>query len=163
MAGTRTSGSVDGTPQRKDVSFTMVDESGDVRTVSFQVPASATNEQIEAVATALQAASNASLFRVGVEFVYEGAMDTDNASDAVHPSVFDNVSIGYRDVTTGNSKTAYIVAPIDAITLEGDAVDTEQAQYVAYRDAVDTLLDGNYAPRFARFTERREINRRSPA
>lgn len=163
MAGTRTAGTVDGSGVRKDLSITFVDASGDTRTVTLQLPDSASNAQMEAIVAAMQAASNASIWRVGVEEVYEGAFSNDNAEDEVYPSVFDNVTIGYRQVSTGLSKTAYIVAPEAALVGEGDEVQTDNAEYSAVKSAVLAALGSGWETRFTRFTERREINKRKPA
>lgn len=160
---TRTAPAVDGSPTYKQVSVTLIDESGDIRSVSLRTPASATDAQVQSYVSELQSATNASIFRVEVQYVYEGAMNRANATNATHPSVYDNVAVGFKSITTGNNQTAYIPAPLDALTLVGDSVNTTNADYVDWRDAVDTLIGGDYAPRYARFTERRESNERKPA
>ena len=163
MAGTRTAPAVNGTAQYKSASFSLVDASGDIRSVTLRVPAAATNAQIEAVGAALQAATSASVWKIEVQDTYEGSLATSNAEAEFDGSVFDNISIGFRDIGTGATQTAYIPAPVPALVGEGDDVDIEAALFTAYRDAVDTALAANYTPRYTRFTERREINPRKPA
>lgn len=163
MAGTRTSGSIDGTPTYKQLSIGLVDFSGDLRSISMRLPADATNAQCEAVVSALQTATQASVYRVEVQFVYEGAVSPANATSNENSSVFDNISIGFKDASSGASQTAYIPAPIVALIGAGDVVNTDETAFTGYRDAVDTALAAEYAPRFTRFTERREINKRQPA
>lgn len=163
MAGTRTAPSVDGTPTYKQISIALLDFSGDLRSVSLRVPAGATNAQIEAVVAKLQASTQASIYRVEVQYVYEGAVATSNATSDENSSVFDNISIGFKDTGTGASQTAYIPAPITSLMGAGDIVKTGETAYTEYRDAARTALAGNYAARFTRFSERREINKRQPA
>lgn len=160
---TRSAPTVDGSPTFSRVTFALIDSRGDKRSVSHRIPADATEVQIEAVADALATATNASVYSISVQAVYSSLPQASNATDSAMESVFDNVALNLKDVAADSQQTAYIPAPLGTLILDGDIVDTGNAQYVAWRDAVDTMLGGAYAPVSVRFTERREKNDSTPA
>lgn len=158
MAGTRTSGTVDGTGAYKHVSVSFIDVSGDVRTVSDDLPVGTTDAQVESLVAALQAASQASIFRVGVEMVYAGDEDLSNATAGSRDSVFDNVAVRMKNSTMNQAKTTYIPAPDPVIMLaDSDQVNPASTELAAVFTAWLAVLSG-YGVKSARYTERREIN-----
>jgi hypothetical protein len=161
---TRTAPTVDGSPSYVAASFRLIDASGDKRSFQLKLPAAATAAQIEAVAASLAAATNASLYAVEVTEAYAGAINAGNASEVVHESVYDNIVILFKD-TSGVpvSQNGFIPAPNSALVEPGDDIDTSNALYTAFRDAVATALAGGYAAITARYTERREKNDSVPA
>lgn len=159
---TRTAPTVDGTLTSKAVSISMIDASGDERSVRLVVPSSATNTQIEALVAALQAASNASVYRVKVESLYVGAKLASNATNAAYTSVYDNIVLLLKESALVTQQ-AYVPAPKVAIIPSGDVVDISNALYTAWRDAALAAVSGSYAAQSVRFTERREKNDSIPA
>jgi len=149
-----------------DISFRLVDSRGDQRTVTYRTPPLAApppTSDIAAVGTALQSATNASLYEISISTRWLGARDADQADSDVFESVYDNIAINYKDATERTQQTGYIPAPLGSLVGDGDVVDTSQSAYTTYRDAVDTLLGGDYEPVTVRFTERREKNDSAPA
>jgi len=164
MPGTRTAPTVDaGTATFVRVTLALIDSRGDKRSVSIRASAAIVPAAIETLTAAIQAATNASVYRVGFTYVYEGDALGSNASEAVVESVYDNVAINFKDVAGNRQQTVYIPAPVGDIILDGDIVDTADAIYTAVRDAYDTALAGDYTPITARFTERRDKNDAVPA
>lgn len=163
MAGTRTAPTVNGTPTYVNVSVKFVDSRGDKRSVSFRSDPAILPATVEALVVALQAATNASIYAVGVTEVYGSNALASNGADAVFESLFDNIAINFKDTSIGKQQTTYIPAPLGVLVGEGDVVDTANALYTAVRDAYDASLDTGYAPVTARFTERREKNDSVPA
>jgi hypothetical protein len=158
MAGTRTAGTIDGSGSYKHISVSFQDVSGDPRTISDDVPIGVTDAQVESLVAALQAASQASIFRVGVEMVYAGDEDASNAESGTRDSVYDNVAIRLKNPTANLGKTQYIPAPDPAVMLaDSDQVDPASTELGAVFTAWLALLSG-YSVKSARFTERREIN-----
>jgi len=157
--GTRTAPAVNGTPQYQLASFAFVDVSGDVRSVAIQGPAAATNAQWEAIAQAFEDATQASNWQINVQFVYEGDKDPGSAVAGSRDSVYDNVTNLLKN-TARVSRDVFIPAPASEI-MNGDldeinAASTELAAFYTALLAVST----GFTVRSARYTERREINKR---
>jgi len=164
MPGTRTAPTVDaGTDTYVRISFGLIDSRGDKRSISIRVESIAALAEVESLTAAIQAATNASVYRVGLNYVYEGEALGSNAVEAVVESVYDNVAINFKDVAGNRQQTVYIPAPLGDIILDGDIVDTVDTIYTDVRDAYDTVLAGDYTPITARFTERRDKNDSVPA
>ena len=158
-SGTRTAPTVNGTPSYQLASFALVDASGDQRSVAIQGPAGATSGQWEAIAAALQAASQASLYSANVQMVYEGDKDPGNAVAGSRDSVYDNVTTLLKN-TTRVSRDVFIPAPAPEI-MNGDLdeVDPTSTELSDFYTAVLAVSSG-FTVRSARYTERREINKR---
>lgn len=158
MPGTRTAGTVDGTGSYKHVSISFIDVSGDQRTISADVATTVTDAQVEALVAALQAASQASIWRVGVEMVYAGDDDLSNATSGSRDSVFDNVAVRFKNAATNIGITNYIPAPDPAIMVaDSDQVDPTSTELAAVFTAWLATMSG-YSVKSARYSERREIN-----
>lgn len=163
MPGTRTAGDPTSvSPTSVRVSYRFIDESGDLRSVSYDTTNSVTDQQIEDVAAALQPASNASLYDIVVSRSYAGDRLASNASSNAYPSVYDNIALGLKNLTFNAQQTAYIPAPVKTLVPTGDTVDTAASLYTAWRTAVLALLQGSYTVRQARLTERVERNEGVP-
>lgn len=163
MPGTRTAPTVDGTPPFQQVSFQFIDSTEDIRSVSIQLPPGATAAQIEAIAAALQARSNASLFKIEVKEVYASTPDVGNALAEVHISVFDNVVVLFKD-QLNHSQDIFVLAPITA--LQPDDSDTPvgtqlTAIILAVTSALEQGTTDDWQAVSARYTERREKNQRT--
>jgi len=162
MAGTRTAPTVNGTETYLDVSFRMIDFDGTKRAINLKCETGTTNGEIEAVADALAAITNTSLFEIVVSEVYYSNPNSGVADNAVVQSAYSNVVIMFKDAPNLRSQEAYIPAPIDAIFVSGTKnVDLTNADYQAYRDAVDVVLGGGYTPISTRYTERRQMNQKT--
>jgi len=157
-AGTRTAPVIDGTPNWKHVSFTFIDASGDTRTVSGDFEAATPDTEIDALADALESASQASLYEVGVRFVYAGAKSKANAVSGTRDSVYDNVAVRFKNAATGAATTQYIPAPAPEIMIAStDNVDVTATEFTDFTTAIIAMAPG-YLGASARYTERREIN-----
>lgn len=157
-AGTRTAGTINGTPGYQLGSFAFVDVSGDERSVTIQAPAGATNAQWEAIAAAYQDATQSSLWKATINMVYEGDKDPGNAVSGSRDSVYDNVSVLYKN-TARVSRDAFIPAPAPEIMLgDMDEVDGASTELAALFTAILAVSSG-FTVRSARYTERKEINK----
>lgn len=163
MPGTRTAPTVDGTPPYQQVGYQFIDSTEDIRTISVQFPPGTTAAQIEAVATQLQALSNASLFNIEVKAAYKSNPDVGNALAAVHISVYDNVVVLFKD-QLNHSQDIFVVAPIT--DLQPDDSDTPVAAeltalILAVTNGLEQGTTDDWQAVSARFTERREKNQRT--
>lgn len=158
MAGTRTAPTVDGSPVSKSVSIGLIDAQGDVRSISLVAAAGATNAQIEALVAAVQAATNASVWRVTVGEVYNGAESKGNAANAVVESLYSNIVYHVKESAT-SSQRAYIPAPLETLfNTDTDQPDPTDALLTAWFTAVLAVVGNTYTGQSIRYTERREIN-----
>lgn len=158
MPGTRGAPTVNGTPTYKNVALRWIDASGDKRSDSIQVPATATPAQIEAFAAAEQAGANSSLYAVEVSDVYNSTPDKSNALDAVKDSVFDNMV--YLAKTAANlSKRGFLPSPVASVFAVGTDQPDPTSQVLAdIFTAFLALVGAGYTIQSVRYTERREIN-----
>jgi hypothetical protein len=154
----RTAPAVNGTPTYKQVSLRWIDASGDPRADTLQLPAAATDVQIEAIADTLSDISNASLYSVHVSDVYNSTADKDDAVDAVKDSVYDNIAV-LAKTATNETRRLFIPAPEGALFVAGtDTIDPANADLAAAFAAFLAPLGVSYNIVSARYTERREIN-----
>jgi hypothetical protein len=156
VAGTRTAPTVDGSVTFKVVSLTWYDYTGEQRTDSYQFDADATNVEIEAFVAAMQAASNATLWRVQVRDTYNSVGDSSNAVEDVWEEASANVVLLAKD-TGNNAIDFYIPAPLNAMFIEGtEQIDPTNATLAAVLAAVLPMKSG-FSFVSARFTSRRDI------
>jgi len=154
----RTAPTVDGTPDYKLVSLHYIDASGDLRSDSLQVPAAATDAQIEAFAESIADITNSSLYQIKVSFTYNSVADKDDAVDATKDSVYDNLVV-LAKTALNLSARSYVPAPEGALFVPGtDQIDPTNADLAVYFAAFLALVGGTYDIVSARYTERREIN-----
>lgn len=165
MPGTRTAPDATGAAVSKLVSFKWMDISGDVRTDSLRVPVAATQAQIEAMADALQAGSNATLYGIEVTEEWNSIGDSSNAlggdkSQSVHDQLFflaKNVNPFIMP------QRAYFPAPIaDVFTADSDSLDPASAEIIALLTAFLALVGAGYSIVHGRYTEKSEINEKTP-
>jgi hypothetical protein len=160
MPGTRSAPTVDGTPDFLLISFSWIDYVGD--RYSAMIPASgttATPAEIEALAVALQAASNASLWRIQVTQDYQGLPLKSNALEEVWNDAEDVVVIHYKNPSTRSSEYMNFPAPLDDIFVEGtEQVDTADALFTAILAAVAAILPSGFNPATVRFSKHKEVN-----
>jgi hypothetical protein len=165
MAGTRSAPTVDGgTANRTSLSMKFMDAGGDKRSVSIDVPNAITGAQIDALANAAQAISNATLYEITKNERFTSVPVEANAqTDSPFTSVFDNLVVLCKDVSINKSQDGFVPSVEGIIVPDGDVIDTDDVNYIAYRDALVAALGGNYAAVSARFTERRDKNDSVPA
>lgn len=156
MPGTRTAPAVNGTPNYKRVSVTVYDYTGEQRTDSYQLDADATVAEIEAFVTALQATTNATIWRVQVSDVYNSVGDPSNALEEVWEEASSNVVLLAKNASNA-SIDFYIPSPINAMFIEGtESIDPSNASLASLLGSILPMKDG-YSFVSARFTSRRDI------
>lgn len=162
MPGDRTAPAVNGTPPFQRVSFSFVDASEDIRSIALQLPPGSTAAQIEAIATQLQALTNASLFKVEVTASYASSPDAGEALAELHESVYDNVAMLLKD-QVNHSQNFFVPAPIlDLVPADSDTpIGLELlALILALTAALEQGTTDDWQAVSARYTERREKNQR---
>lgn len=156
MAGTRTAPAVNGTPQFISVSVTLYDYTGEQRTDSYQMDADSTDAEIEAFVAALQAGTNATIWRVRVGQVYNSVGDSSNAVEEVWEDADTNVVLLAKTALNA-SEDFYIPAPIDDMFIEGtNEIDPTNGVLAAILAAILPMRAG-YSFISARLTSRRDI------
>jgi hypothetical protein len=142
------------------IAYRFIDASGDRRTVSSDVlTADYTAIKAEALAVALGANSNASLFETNVKQVWASVPDKDNAVNAPKDSVFDNIVILLKNATN-QSINYFLPAPDDTLLVGDGAADEIDPAEQGLADILAAILalHAGYSVVSARYTERREIN-----
>lgn len=164
MPGTRTAPALTGSASYRAVTVSLIDASGDERTVRLQpVPITVPLADIETMVAELAAITNASIYKVTVLDVFAGTKNASNALSASYQSVFDNIVLLAKDAATTQAVNAFVPAPEDSLILSGDVVDTTNVDYTAWRDAIIAILPTAFSAVSVRFTERREKNDSTPA
>lgn len=161
MAGTRTAGTVDGTPNAKKVSLHWIDKSGEKRSDTAYFDEAATDAEIEAYVAAAQALSNSSLYKVQVSLVYEGAASSSNAAQAIFEDVAQNLVWQAKLPASAFSLRTFIPSPVQAVTMVGgnsEEPDPATTEMAAYQAALLAVLPVGYGLVGVRFTQRRDIN-----
>lgn len=157
MAGTRTAPDIS-VAAANSVTNTLhlIDASGDLFTDAIVTATSPTLVEVEAWAAAYQAATQASLYAVTVSSKWAGDADPDNAEALYRGSVKDGINMQFKNLTTLDSISPRLVAPIAAV-MQGnqDIPLLSAAQATALITALLAILDG-YNLESAQFTERRE-------
>lgn len=159
MAGTRTAPTVDGTPPYIHVAFRFIDASGDIRTISGDFDADMTVVEIEALAAALQVATQASLFGIERTEVYNGAQITGNAENDQRDSVYDQVIMRAKNPSLNIGYSWEVPAPIPAVMV-GDT-DQVLTTSVPLANIMNALGAGKVGYGFVslRYSERKELNK----
>jgi len=156
MAGTRTAPTVNGTPQFINVSVTVYDYTGDQRTDSYQLDADSTSAEIEAFVAALQACTNATIWRVVVGNVYNSVGDSSNAVEEVWENAKDNI-VALAKNASNQAEDFFIPAPSNDLFIETtEEVDPANAELAAWLASILPMRAG-YSFVSARFSHRRQI------
>lgn len=154
MAGTRTAPAINGTPSFKTVSIRWIDYTGNLRSDNYQLPAAATDAQVEALVAALQAGSNASIYRVDVNFAYYSVEDSSNANEVVWEDVKDNLVIQAKN-TLADSEQMYVPAPSNDMFIEGtENIDPTNTELAAILTATLAAFGAGYGIVGARLSKR---------
>jgi len=165
MAGTRSAPAVDGgTPNRTRITVRFMDAGGEKRAVSVDVPSTITNAQVDAYVNAMQAISNATIYDVSIVSMFTSIPLESNAqTDSPFVSVYDNLVVLAKDPTINKAQDGFVPAVEGIIVLDGDVIDTTDANYIIYKNALVAALGGSYQAVSARFRERRDKNDSVPA
>jgi hypothetical protein len=157
----RTAPTVNGTPTYVVVSLRMIDANGQLDSIPYRTTlARATNAAVEAVVAKQAAASNGNVYDCVIELHYAAStVSPASAVEAPRESIKDAIVTLEKDVASGASQESLILAPLDALFLDGsNDVDTTATAYTEYNTAVDALLPTTYAPISVRFSERKGTN-----
>lgn len=136
MPGTRTAPAITGAQTYDTVTFRFIDENEKEYSDTFRIDAATTAVELEAVAAAVQLASNGSLYDVVRSSAWRGAKNAANALSAVHESVADKIRLSMVELSSGAYEQAYIPAPLETLVGDGGVVDITQVAYTTWRDAV---------------------------
>lgn len=144
------------------VHFKYIDANGQLGSDSYVTTvAAATNANVNAVAEAIGAASNANLYEVSIEPVWAAFPVAATAVEEPRESVKDNIVTLWRDNATRNTQDAYIPAPLDSLFLVGtNDVDPTQTEYLAVELAFNNLLPAAYGAISVRFSEHKGVNKK---
>jgi len=124
--------------------------------VILNLPTAATDAQVEAIAAAFQAASQASLWKITDNFVYAGVAKESNAGNGLRSSSGDGINMLYKNGIAG--MTLRIPAPLEATMIgDSDNVDTTSTELLAVNTAVEAAVTG-FVAESALFTGRRDRN-----
>lgn len=159
----RTAPTVNNNPQRIQISFLMIDRSGDKRSVAITTTRDdVTNAEIDSLANALAALTQANLYGVSVERLYVTNPDRDDALSGARDSVYDNIVVLFKNATQLNGAVNfYIPAPISALLQNNTDIPNPNASgFSALTDAVEVILGDDWDDVSVRYTERREKNER---
>lgn len=155
MAGTRTAPAATATANARQVTFRLVDASGDLTAVNMQVPVATTAAAIEAWAAAYAAGTQSSLYAIEDNSIRSGSAEPSNAEAGSRDSVKDGVNLAFRNPTTLLSFGQRLVAP-DPATMDGDNdIPVMSGLIGALITAIQTIQAG-YSDVTAQYTERRE-------
>ena len=134
----------------------VIDASGDLYTEAITTADLVSDSTVEAWVTAYQAVTQASVWKVTQQIVYEGDADPDNADTFQRNTVAEGINTLMRNISTQSSQTPRVVAPIPAI-LQGnqDIPLLTGTGFPAYIAALQTILAGSQLTS-AQFTGRRE-------
>lgn len=150
-------GTVDATPTKRQVSLSFIDVNGQLRTDTYLIPTATTDAELNALAAAIGAKTNASLYAIGyTNWFQTGVPSKANATDAVDDSVKDNIVLLFGDIA-GNSQDWFLPAPIEATLVTG-TVNPDPTELADIVTAVDAL-SGAMQVKSYRYTERRMKNR----
>ena len=156
----RTAPEYTGTPSYVTISYRWIDANGNKESTSYITTlARATTGNIEAMADALVAASNANLYDIVLETHTEGAPTASTATEAPRESANDFINTLVRDPASRKTQEVAIPAPIDAMFVAGtNTVDVENTTYQAVNTAANALLPDAYAFISVRFSQHRKLN-----
>ena len=156
MPGTRTATDPSTTdPTSTLVSLHLIDASGDLYVSTVASTDVLLDADIEDWANEYALVSNASLYKISIQKVYEGDADPDNAVADYRGSVKDGINLLYRDIAANVRTSPRLVAPI-AATMQGNQDIPLLSGFATFIAATKLLLGTGFELVSAQFTERRE-------
>lgn len=177
---TRTAPDVTGAATTRLASFHFIDISGDIWSQALQVPSDMTAAELEALADALQAATNASIYEINLMSTWGGRQvseetNADNLSKSA--SVFDRVSITAKHTTDPEKKDKVISIPApiydlfvnnfadtdpEPPTFVSDNILSTSTEFAAVGTAFLAVLGANWNLVWTRYHDRGDVNERVP-
>lgn len=156
MAGTRTAPAVTGSVTSVTITLHLIDASGDIYTDALTFVSAPSAANIETMVAAYQAATQASVYKVTQSSEWAGNADPANAEVGQRNSIKDGINILYKNLTTLNTQTPRLVAPIAGVMSGNlDIPVLTSTELAALITAQEALLTG-YDIQSGQFTERRE-------
>jgi len=156
MAGTSTAPAATGTATSTDATLHLIDASGDLWSENLQLPAAATQAQINVIALAYQAASNASLWKITVNRAWEGDADPDNAVAAYRGQVESGINLLYNNIATLTTYGQRLIAPIAAVMQGNQDIPLLTADELSDLIVATIAAKAGFALTSAQYTGRRE-------
>lgn len=153
-------GIIDATPTRRILHLSYIDSEGKTRTDSYDIPdgVSATDADLNALASGIGGLTNASLYAVGVTNWFQPSVASKaNAVDATNDSVMDNVVILMKDAAN-DAFDVYIPANDEALTMVAGTENPDPAKLNTLFGLLGDVW-ASYDPVSVRFTERKKKNR----
>jgi len=145
-------GIVDATPVRRVLHFQFIDSDEGVRTVSYDILSGTTDAEINTFAAETGAASNASLWNVGVtNWFYIAQPSKANALNLTNDSVKDNIVALFKPLV-GDGQDAYIPANNEALTMIAGTENPDPALLEDWLVAAQAVLGGDAVS--VRFSQR---------
>lgn len=136
-------GIVDATPVRRVLHFQFIDSEGKVRTDSYDIPAAATDAEINTFASETGERSNASLWNVGVtNWFYIAQPSKANAVDETNDSVQDNIVLLLKPLV-GDGQDVYIPANNEAATMVAGTENPSPLLLADWIAAAEALFAGD--------------------
>lgn len=156
----RTAPTYTGTPTYLIVSFHFIDANGQLATTPYlTTTARATVANIEAMAEALGAASNANLYDISTTAHTAANASAAAATEAPRESAKDVIVTLVREPTSRQTQEVEIPAPLDSLFVPGsNTIDPSVTEYQDVNTAANALLPDAYTFVSARFSERRKLN-----
>lgn len=134
----------------------LIDASGDLFTDSLVVPVAATAAQLAAWQTSYQAATNASIWKVSSETIWEGDADPDEAVAAYRGSISDGINMLYKNIALGQTVTPRLIAPIVDVMQGNQDIPLLSSDELTNLIVALLALLPSYDFKQAQFTGRRE-------
>lgn len=154
--GTRTAPAFTATATARQVTLLLIDSSGDLYAVNYQVPVAATAANIEAWAAAYAAASQASLYGIWDNQMRMGDADPDNAGTDQRNSVKDGINLAYKNPVTLASFGQRLIAPITDVMQGNQDIPLLSATEATNLITATLALASGTSFQSAQYTERRE-------
>jgi len=156
MAGTPTFGSVVyATPTTTEISFGLIDASGDKFSQSVPVSNSAAEGDVDGLADSYQGATNASLYRVQRIQSWIGVADPDNAVAEYRGTVSEGVNMLFKNASQF-TRSLRLIAPIAAVMQGNQDIPLLTATEMAALITDYLTLSSGFDLEVAQFTGRRE-------
>lgn len=137
---TRTAPDITGASSFEFVSIRYVDADDGETTVTFRAIDTLTLAALQALVNLAQTISNASIFEVITGSSWQGAKSKANATDDSYVSVKDVLRLSFKDIASGAYERVYSPSPLGDLVMDNSVVDVSNADYIAWRDAVDAAM-----------------------
>lgn len=156
-AGTRTAPTVAIANINKSVTtLHLIDASGDYYTDAIVTPDLVSDTTVESWAAAYQAASQASLWKVSQSIEYVGDDDPNNADNLQRSTIAEGVNLLYKNISTLQSQTPRLVAPIQAVMQGNQDIPLVTAGELSALITAELAMLTGFSLNSAQFTGRTE-------